>query len=806
MNHMHDLRFALRMIRKRPWFSAAIVVTLALGMGVNTTVFSLVNAVLYKPLPFEGGARIVMVRASNKAAGRDTANVSYADFQDFRQNAKSFERLEAFSPQPVNLGDSGQPPERYRAARISAGMFDMLGVKPVAGRGLQPSDESKGVEKVILLGHGVWKDRYGQNPGVIGRTVRINEESATVVGVMPEGFKFPSNEDLWISMVPDATAADRNKRDYILVGKLERNASVSAAQADLGVIAARLEKAYPDTNKGHGATVKTFHDSMNGGQVRILFLLMLGAVSFVLLIACANVANMLLSRAVERTREISIRAAMGASRWQLIRQLLLESIVLSVAGGLLGLFFARFGVDAFGKAVSNVGKPYWIDFSIDYVVFAYSAALTIFAGIIFGLAPALTASRIDLNETLKEGSRGSVGPGRGLLTGALVVLQFALALVLLSGAGLMVRSFLAAQTEFSGMEPSKILAARINLPNSRYPNPVDRQQFYDKLTARLTALPAITNVALISNPPGSGGALWRFELEGAQVADAKQRPAVTGVVAGSSYLQLLGQSLLRGRDFNESDGQPGKETVIVTQAFASRHFPKQDAVGRQMRLYDDAGKPRPWMTIIGVAPNIRQRNPAEQAQDPVIFVPYRFESYGSMAVLLRTHGSPASLAPAVRSEVQQIDRDLPLFDVTVLREQFERQSWYLRVFGTLFTLFACIAMGMAALGIYAVMAHAAARRTREIGVRLALGAGMGTILRLVLGRGVKQLAIGIILGLAAAFAACRLMSGFLFGVTSSDPTTFAVVTLTLAAAGLAATWFPALRAARLDPVKALRYE
>lgn len=806
MNWAFDLRFAVRVIRTHPWFSAAIVATLALGIGVNTTVFSLVNAALRKPLPFPGGERLVMVFADNVPRGRDRVPVSYADYRDFHQVASSFERLEAFSFTNANVSEKGNPPERYSAATITPAMFDMLQMKPVIGRGFTEADTKPG-ELTLLIGYGVWKDRYGKDPGVLGRSVRVNELQGVIVGVMPEGFRFPSNQDVWMAAAPQAEWEKRDQRMFTLIGMLKPGRTMADAQAELSVVAKRLEREFPKSHKDHGVRVSTFHQAMNGGPIRLVFLLMLGAVGFVLLIACANVANMLLSRSVARTREMSIRAAMGASRWQIIRQLLTESVLLSLVGGTLGLVIAHWGIQAFAKAVENVGKPYWVDFSMDYVVFIYFAAVSVMAGILFGIAPAWQSSKVDLNTSLKEGSRSS-GSGRsGYLSSALVVLQFTLAMVLLSGAGLMMRSFLAAQRINPQVPGEQILAARVGLPKGRYPKPEDRRQFFERLLPRLRALPGVSMVSTVTSPPGTGAMSWHFEVEGQQV-EKEKRPATGAVIASPGYFQLAGISLLRGRDFDERDGETGKEAAIVNQQFVSKFWPGEDGLGKRLRVFDPEDKPKAWLTIVGVVQDFRQMDPGNESpgNDPVLFVPYRYDSVDWGALLVRTEGSPTALAPAVRREVQQVDADLPLSQVGALQEWFERGRWYLRVFGTLFLIFALIAMGMAAVGIYAVMAHATSRRTQEIGVRLALGAGMRNILGLVLGRGLKQLAVGLVLGLIAAMAVCQLMSRMLFQVSPRDPVTLSGVALVLGLAGLLACWLPARRASRLDPVKALRYE
>jgi putative ABC transport system permease protein len=806
MNWALDLRFAIRMIRTNPWFSAAIVATLALGIGVNTTVFSLVNAVLHKPLPFPGGERLVLVHANNIARGRDRMPMSWADFRDYQKAAGAFERLEAYRHIRPTISEKGNPPEHLRGATITTGMFDMLQMKPAAGRGFVAEDGKPGAERVALLGYGIWKDRYGKSPDVIGRVVRLDEKPTVIVGIMPEGFRFPDSQDLWLPAAPEADWEKRDQRQFTLVGMLKPERTLTDAQADLSIVAKRLEQQFPDSHKDHGVRVNTFHEAMNGGPIRLVFLLMLGAVGFVLLIACANVANMLLSRSVARTREMSIRAAMGAGRWQIIRQLLTESVLLSFVGGAIGLALSHWGVQAFDKAVQNVGKPYWIDFSMDYVVFTYFALVSIFAGVLFGIAPAWQASKVDLNTSLKDGTRTSGGLRSGYLSGALVVVQFTLAVVLLSGAGLMMRSFVNAQQVNPNVPGDKILSSIVHLPRSRYARPEERRQFFERLLPRLRALPGAQAVSMVSNPPGTGAGGWRYEVEG-QPLERDNRPSAAGIAAAPGYFPLVGLSLLRGRDFNERDGDPGKDVAIVNQRFIGKHWPGEDGLGKRIRLFHPQNEPRPWLTIVGVVQDFEQMSPSSTtAGNPILFVPYRMDSYDSMVLLVRTAGSPASLATALRTEVQQLDPDLPLFQTGPLQEWLERGRWHLRVFGTLFLVFAVIAMGMAAVGIYAVMAHATSRRTQEIGVRLALGAGVRSIMTLVLSRGLKQLGIGMFLGTAAALAVCQLMAGLLFQVSPRDPATLSIAGGLLGAAGLLACWLPARRASKLDPMKALRHE
>jgi putative ABC transport system permease protein len=807
----NDLRFALRMIASHRWFAAAIIVTLALGIGVNTTVFTLVNAVLFKPVPVPNGARLVTIAGQNLTKPDSRFGVAYPDFVEFRTNQRSFDAFEASEGNRVTISEQGNPPEQYSMHRITAGLFDMIRTPPVLGRSFVAADAKAGAEPVLLIGHSVWKNRYGSDRNVIGRTVRADGKPATIVGVMPEGFKFPNNQDVWMPLVPNENLEKRTNRPLTVYGLLKGRTTIEEAGADLAVIAKRLSDQFPDPNKDVGALVRTFHDTFNAGPIRIVFLTMLGAVGCVLLIACANVANLMLSRALARSREIAVRAAVGASRWQLARQLLVESVVLSSLGGLLGLALSAGGVRLFDLATHDVGKPYWIVFSMDYVAFGYFAAISVLSGILFGLAPAVRASRVDLNQALKDGAPSAGGGSGGKITAVLVVLQFALTVVLLAGAGLMVRSFFAAQRQNLFVPAERIFMARLSLPSGadrRYTKAEDRLRFYDDLLERLRALPGVTHVALTSNLPGLGSGQREIEIEGRPLADPKTGLRVSTGVHSPGYLNAIGLPLIAGREFTPIDGEAGKEAAVVTRAFAAKHWPNESAVGARFRFLEGRDKkPGAWISVAGVSGDIVQRQ--EVDSPPLVFTPLRQEPNVGVAILLRTSGDPTTFATPVRNVVQNLDPDLPLFDVRTLHAELERQQWPLVVFGSLFFSFAAIALVMAAVGLYAVVAHATSRRTREIGIRMALGATAGRIMQLVLTRGLVQLGIGLVLGLIGAYFATELLAktGRLLVRTSpQDPVVFTTVSVLLVTIGLLACWLPARRAARIAPTQALRIE
>ena len=815
---LQDLRFALRMLLKHRWFSAAVIATLAMGIGINSTVFTLVNAVLYKPVPIYGGERIVTVMLNQLDEPEDRQGVSWPDFLDLKAQTRSFDSLEALSYERGIVSETSLPPEHVEYATVSTGLFDMIRQPVAVGRGFSITDGDAGAEPVALISHRLWQNRYHGDPAVIGRGIKLDGKPVTVIGIMPDGFNFPNREDCWVPFQPTPELESRDQPAAMLYGLLQPGTSIAEAQADLGLILGRIAAEFPATHANFGMLVRTFHQTFNDGPIHIVFLMMLGAVGFVLLIACANVANMMLARAMTRRREIAVRAALGASRRQIIRQLLIESTVLSVIGGLLGLAFSGIGLHLFDLATSDVGRPYWIQFQMDWVAVAYFAAITLSTGMAFGLVPALRASRVDLTTAIKDGTPGA-GASRNRLTGVLVVLQFALTVVLLAGAGAMVRSFFLADQLNNFVKPDSILTARLQLPDDegeRYQSAESRQQFFDQLLPTLNRLPGVTVSAAATQFPGMGAHLRGLEFNGRPNPDPTKPPSGGMVIGTPDYLEAIALPLLRGRKFTalRIAGEPGREAAIVTQAFAARYWPGEDALGQSFRLAldkEDQSKadasPNPWMEIVGISADIDQ-SPHDPEAPPVFFVPYSQHSWAWVGILVRSRGDAPSLALPVRQAVQAIDPDLALYDVQTLTAGLDRQRWFLRVFGSVFSVFAATGLLMAALGIYGVIAHQTAQRTREIGIRIALGATGQNIARLVLSRGLWQLAIGIGLGLCGAFGATQVMVnvGLIIGMSPRDPVLFGGIVMLLLGVGLAACWLPARRATRVAPTEALRVD
>ena len=803
MSFFQDIKFGVRRLLREPGFTAVVVVALALGIGVNTTVFTLVNAVLFRGLPFEQADRVMFLSSNDHAKNRNDMGVSYPDFRDWRAQSKAFKGLAAFSQTGFVISDSNAP-ERYDGPRLTANTFSLIGQKPMLGRDFLPEEDRVGGAPVCILGYSIWENRYGRDPNILGRNIRVNDVATTIVGVMPKGMKFPLNADLWVPLVPTAEFEKRESRNVQVFGRLADGVPLSQARNEMELIGRRLEKDYPKSNQGITTSVIPYNDEFNGGQIRIVFMVLLGAVGFVLLIACANVANLLLARSLARNREISIRTALGAGRWRIIRQLLVESVLLGLLGGAVGLLIAKWGVRMFDLAVANVGKPYWIVFRMDFTVFAYLGAICVVTGILFGLAPAIQLSKVDLNSTLKEGGRGSSGGARArYLSAVLVVSEVALSLVLLVGAGLMIRSFLNAYNRTSGLHAEQYLTMRLALPDKKYPDAGARARFYEQLEARLGTVPGVESAAIVTHLPMQGGFDWKFEIEGKPPVEDDKKSSVSSVVVSPAYFTTMGVALLHGRAFTNTDGLPDKGAVIVNQRFAAKYWPGEDPVGKKLRVLWDGD--RPWHTVVGVSQDFRLRLDHDEFE-PVIYVPYRAKPMGGYAILARASVSPTSLTSAVRKEIQAIDGQLPVFGVATLQENFMQQQWPFRVFGTLFAIFALIALLLSSMGLYAVMSYSVTRRTQEIGVRLAMGASSGNILLLVLSHGLRQLGIGLAIGLAGAFGLARVMKGLLVGVTPTDPATFAAISAVLIVVGVLACWMPARWAMKMDPTMALRYE
>jgi predicted permease len=815
MDLWQDIKFGARLLVKAKWFTFAAGTALALGIGANTTVFTLVNAVLFRGLPFEDPESIMAVWAENEQNQRRA--LSHPNYLDLSDQARTLGSLTAILGSTVNLADDGQPPERVPGAYVSANFFRMLGEQPVLGRDFVDEDDREGAEPAVLLGYSVWQNRYGGDPGVLGLSIRVNSLVGTVIGVMPPKMRFPNNTDLWIPLhmlPPESRVEERDGQGFQVIGRLAAGASVEMARDELQAIGRRLADAYPEANRELGFNLMSFNEQQNQGEIRLIFLMLMGAVVFVLLVACANVANLLLARSAEREREIAVRVSMGATRGRIVRQLLIESLLLAIVAGGVGLLLSVYGVRWFDGVTQNVGKPSYMEFTMDPVVFVFMAGVCLATAVLFGLAPALQVSKTDVAEVLKEGSRGSSGGRRARRwADVLIVGEIVLTLVLLSGAGFMMGSFLKLASMDPGFETSRLMTMQMYLPLTQYPEPDPRRELYEELEERLRGVAAIQASTLTTSVPLSGGGSRPVEVDGSAGDTGEASPTVTTLWVSDGYLETLGVQIVRGRWLGPDDGLEGSEVAVVNERFVELHLEGADALGRRLRFVPPANNgaaadttEAEWLTIVGVMPNIRQRALQELETDPVVYMPLRSNPVRGVSLMVRTSADVGSVTPLLREVMSAVQPDLPLFNILTMDQFLLEQRWPFRVFGLMFSVFAGIALILSAVGLYSVTAHSVTQRTQEIGIRVAHGAEPRQVTWLVLRRALVQLGIALPVGLAGAVGVGQLLQSLVVSTSAFDPLTLATIVSVLVVVAVAACIIPAQRAARLDPMVAFRIE
>jgi putative ABC transport system permease protein len=812
-NIWQDLRYGARMLLKKPGFALISVITLALGIGANTAIFSVVNAVLLRPLPYAEPERLVALWESNTQRPEGRNSISYPNFFDWRSQSKSFERMASYYTNDMAL-TGVTAPVNLRSAVVSPDLFATLGVKPQLGRWFVGEEEKPGI-RAAIINHGLWQRQFGGDPNIVGRAVTLNGKQFNVVGVMPAGFQFPIEAEpveVWVTSSidgeksnPKEPAMNEQRGAHYLqaVGRLKPGATLEQAQAEMNVIGANLEKQYPDSNTRHGVKLIPYHNDLTHDYSEALWLI-LGAVGCVLLIACANVANLLLARATARYKEIAVRAALGANRRRVIRQLLTESLLLALGGGLLGLLLAWWGTEALIRLIPE-DVPRLAEINIDRWVFGFTLLVSAVTGVAFGLAPALQASKIELTEAMKEGSRGAVG-GRGRLRGALVVAEIAVALVVLIGAGLLLQTFRRLQQVDLGFDTHNILTATVELPDARYPKPEQAAAFYQTLLDRVKAMPGVEAVSAVVPQPLSGDMMMiSFDIEGRNIPKG-ERPVSHFRSISLDYFSVMKIPLLAGRAFTERDDAHSPGVVIVNETFAKRHFPNENPIGKHVKPGIALEGEPVWREIVGVAKDVKHRQSLVRDYEPEYYLPHAQLPINSMNLVVRTTNDPRSLARSIQREVQALDRDIPVYRIKTLDQYLGLAVAQPKFNALLLSLFAGLALLLTAIGLYGVMAYSVVQRAQEIGIRIALGAQTGDVLKMVLRHGLKLTALGLSVGLAAAYALTRYMRSLLFGVKPADPLTFAAISLLLIAVALLACWVPARRATEVDPLEALRTE
>ncbi|HEY9284266.1 MAG TPA: ABC transporter permease [Pyrinomonadaceae bacterium] len=795
-----DLRFGLRVLAKQPAFTVVAVVTLALGIGANTAIFSVVNAVLLSPLPFPESGRLVDLNETFKPSG--FGSVSVPNLRDWQQQNTVFEGIAGYGSGNFNL-EGGDIPQRLQALRVEANYFDVLGLRPQLGRTFAKGEDEAGRDRVVVLSDALWRASFGADPDIVDKTVPLNGQNYTVVGVMPPSLSALSRTQLWAPLVfSESEKAARGSHSFQAIGRLKDGVTMEQAAEQMSAIAARLEQQYPDAQAGRGVRLAKYEERITGGLVRTILLVLLGAVGFVLLIACTNVANLLLARAAGRYREIAVRMALGAGAIRLVRQFLTEGLLLSVAGGALGVAVAWLGLDLLGK-LAFAFVPRSSEIRLDGRVLLFTLGVSVLTGVVFGVAPAMQAVRTNVQEALKDGSNSStLGMGGGWVRSALVVTEVAAAFVLLIGAGLLINSFARLVSVSHGVDPENVLTARLSLPQEKYPDADSRRRFHEQVLARVSAIPGVEAAGLTSHLSieqyGTNG---NVPVEG-RTYPPNQEPIIEMRTVSPDYFRAMGVRLLRGRTFDHSDTPDAPPGIVINDAMARALWPGEDPIGKRV-----FGRPA-WVPVIGVVSDVRNRG-LTRPSAPELYWDYRQgggSMLGNVTLAVRSRLDPATLTAAARREVRAVDPGQPVFNVQTMQAVIDSTVSDRRLMMTLIGVLAAISLALAVVGIYGVMSYTVAQHTREIGIRVALGAQRADIYRLIVGKGLVLTAVGLALGLAASFGLTRFLESLLFEVKATDPLTFAGVALLLTSVALLACLFPARRATKVDPMVALRYE
>ncbi|MFI5310352.1 MAG: ABC transporter permease [Gemmatimonadales bacterium] len=800
---LRDIRYGVRALIKSPGLTIVAIVALTLGIGVTTTMFSIVYGALMKGLPFPDGNRIVEVRRENPSRNQHRMSVPISDYVDYRAQQHSFGTIAAYYSGTVNVSGTGDA-ERYTGAWVTASTFDIARARPILGTLIRPGDDTPSGGKVAVISYRMWKRRFGGDSSAVGQVIRANGAPFTIVGVMPERYVFPNDADIWLPLQMDPLATKRGDGQQLtVVGMLKPGLTADQAAIDFNTIAKRLQAQYKETNDGIDATVESFVDAEIGPEPHQLLYTMLGAVFFVLLIACANVANLLLDRAAHKSREVGIRTALGASRTAVIRQFLTEALVLSAAGAVLGTGMAQVAITAFNRILVDTQPPFFIDIRLHPPVLAFVVAVTVLATLLAGAIPAIQSARTDINEVLKDESRGSSSLRLGRMSRGLVVFEIALSCGLLVASGLMIKSVTKLRTMDPGFRTQNVFTARLGFP-AGYSDTTMQRQFFDNLRDRLNALPGARAATIAASLPGVGSNGGAFTVDGVTYVADRDYPNSRWYAVSPGFFETFDVRPLSGRGITESDRVDSDPVAVVNRAFADKFFPGKDPIGRRIRIGGRTSTGA-WMTIVGIVPNLFTGDP-NQPRDAAYYAPLSQHHSNFVSIAVQTSGPPMALTTPVRQAIASLNPDIPIYWVYSMEEAIARPTWYIRVFGTMFMIFGVIALFLASVGLYAVMSFSVSRRMREVGIRMALGAQGGDVIRMVFRQGAWQLGIGMTLGLALAAGVAQFTSVILFDVKPRDPGIFGGVVLVLTVAGLLACLLPARRATRVDPLAALRSE